>query len=85
MNFLAATEGPGQIEVEYSAINRAILIILENDLIYPEGIREDQITKFEDWLYTHDYMHTSPTLKDILRYSEVFCGFTFTTSPDAFK
>lgn len=82
MNFLASMEGPELIEVEYTPTNRIVLIILDNGFIYPEEIREDQISKFEDWIYTHEYMNTVPTWKDIQRYAETFCGFVFVRSPE---
>ena len=79
---IEAIEGPGQVQVEYSHTERTVLIILDNGWQYPDDITEAQVEKFEDWIYTHEYMNTQPTAKDIWRYAEVFCGFRWAKSPD---
>ncbi len=84
LNFLAAIEGPDQIRIDYLHTERIVLIIMENGWTYPENITPEQIQKFEDWCYVHDYMDTQPTGKDIWNYAEIFCGFTWATSKDEF-
>lgn len=78
---IEAIEGPGSVQVEYSHTERLILTILMNGWEYPKDITPAQIQKFEDWVEVHEYMNTQPTSKDIWRYAEVFCGFTWATSP----
>jgi hypothetical protein len=82
---IEAVEGPGSVWVEYSIIERIVLIILDNGWCYPDDITDAQVTKFEDWCYVHAYMNTMPTYKDIWRYPEIFCGFTWATSPDEYR
>jgi hypothetical protein len=79
---IEAIEGPGQVEIEYSVIERIILIILDNGWCYPDNITDAQVEKFEDWCYVHDFMTTMPSYKDIWRYAEIFCGFRWAKSPD---
>lgn len=79
---IEAIEGPGQVYQEYSHIERIVIIILDNGWCYPDDITDAQIKKFEDWCYVHEYMNTQPNYRDIWRYAEVFCGFTWAKSPD---
>ena len=77
---MEAIEGPGSVIVEYSHTERILLTILSYNWRYPDSITPAQIQKFEDWCDVHEYMNTQPTGKDIWRYAEVFCGFTWSTS-----
>jgi len=79
---IEAIEGRGQVYQEYSHIERIVIIILDNGWCYPDDITPAQVEKFEDWCYVHEYMNTQPNYKDIWRYAEVFCGFTWAKSPD---
>lgn len=74
---IEAIEGPGSVSVEYSPTERILLIILGNGWRYPDDITPAQVQKFEDWCYVHDHQNTTPTGKDIWRYAEVFCGFSW--------
>jgi len=85
LRYIEAIEGPGQVEIEYSVIERIIIIILDNGWSYPDDITDAQVEKFEDWCYVHDYMTTMPSYKDIWRYAEVFCGFSWAKSPDEYR
>jgi hypothetical protein len=85
LNFLSAIEGPENVVIDYSIIERIIITILDNGLEYPDDITPAQIEKFEDYCYVHDYMGTKPTIKDIIRYSELFCGFSWKKSPDQYR
>lgn len=82
---IEAIEGPGHVYIEYSAIERIVIIVLDNGWMYPDDITDAQVVKFEDWCYVHDYMNTVPTATDIFRYAEVFCGFTWARSPDEYR
>ncbi|MDD5051093.1 MAG: hypothetical protein PHV93_05170 [Candidatus Pacebacteria bacterium] len=82
LGIIEAIEGPGSISIEYSHIERIIIIILDNGWVYPAEITAEQIEKFEDWCYVHEYMNTQPTAKDIWRYAETFCGFNWVKSPE---
>ena len=79
---IEAIEGLDQVEIEYSHAERTVIIILDNGWCYPDDITDAQVEKFEDWVYTHEYMNTQPTAKDIWRYADVFCGFKWAKSPD---
>lgn len=79
---IEAIEGPGSVYVEYSHTERTLMIILDNGWIYPDNITAEQIQKFEEWVYTHEYMDTQPSYQDIARYAEIFCGFKWVRSPD---
>jgi len=79
---IEAVEGPGSVSIEYSHIERIVMIVLDNGWCYPDNITNAQVEKFEDWCYVHEFMDTQPSGKDIWRYAEVFCGFTWARSPD---
>ena len=85
LGVIEAIEGPGHVSIEYSITERIILIILDNGWEYPKDITEAQVEKFEDWIYTHEYMNTPTSAKDIWRYAEVFCGFSWARSPDEYR
>ena len=85
LHMIEAIEGPGQVYIEYSHIERIVIIVLDNGWCYPDDITDAQVEKFEDWCYVHEYMDTQPNAKDIWRYAEVFCGFTWAKSPDEFR
>jgi len=85
LNTIATVEGPGQVFIEYSSIERIVIIILDNGWCYPDDITDAQVEKFEDWCYVHEYMNTHPSGKDISRYAEVFCDFTWAKSPDEYR
>lgn len=85
MNFLAIMGEPEQIKVDYLHIERIIMTILDNGWVYPEDIAPEQIAKFEDWCYVHEYMNTQPSGKDIWNYAEIFCGFKWVSSPDELR
>ena len=85
LGMMETIEGPGQVEIEYSHIERAVLMILDNGWCYPDDITDAQVEKFEDWLYVHEYMDTQPSYRDIWRYAEVFCGFKWAKSPDEIR
>lgn len=85
LNFLAAVEGPDQIRIDYLHTERIVITILDNGWIYPEGITEAQVQKFEDWCYVHEYMDTQPSAKDIMHYAEIFCDFTWERSPEELR
>ena len=78
---IEAIEGPNSVGIEYTRTERIVLTILGNNWRYPDNITPAQIEKFEDWVYVHEYMNTQPTSKDIWRYAEVFCGFSWTSTP----
>lgn len=82
---IEAIEGPGHVEIQYSHIERIVIIILDNGWCYPDDITDAQVAKFEDWCYVHEYMNTQPSSKDIWRYAEVFCGFKWAKSPDEIR
>lgn len=82
---IEAIEGPGSVAIEYSQIERIIMIILDNGWAYPDDITDAQREKFEEWCYVHEYMNTHPTSKDISRYAQVFCGFSWVRSPDELR
>ncbi len=84
LNFLAAIEGPDQIIIDYLRTERIVINILDAGWAYPEDIAPEQVEKFEDWCYVHEYMDTQPKRKDIWNYAEIFCGFTWEKSPDEF-
>jgi len=79
---MEAIEGPNSVEVVYPSSERIVLIILGQGWCYPDDITDAQIRKFEEWIYVHDHMGTMPTYKDIYRYAQDFCGFTWSKSPD---
>lgn len=85
LNFLATMEGPDQIRIDYLRTERIVITILDNGWMYPEDITEPQVQKFEDWVYVHEYMDTSPRAKDIWNYAKVFCGFEWVRPPDEFR
>ena len=85
MNFLCAVEGQENVRVDYLHTERIVITILDNGWEYPDDITEPQIEKFEDWCYTHEYMGTQPSAKDIWRYAEVFCGFRWVKSPEELR
>ena len=78
---IEAIEGLNSVGIEYTRTERIVLTILGNNWRYPDDITPAQIEKFEDWVYVHEYMNTQPTSKDIWRYAEVFCGFSWTSTP----
>jgi hypothetical protein len=79
---IEAIEGPGSVQIEFSIIERIVSIILDQGWMYPPDITAAQIEKFEDWCYAHEYMNTMPTYRDIYRYPQVFCGFTWMKDPN---
>jgi len=81
VNMIAALEGPDQVVVDYIRESRIMIIILDNGFIFPDAITPEQIGKFQDWCYTHEYLQTMPTVRDIWRYAQVFCDFTWVRSP----
>jgi len=83
-NFLAAIEGPEQIITGHSHIERIVFNILEAGFQYPPDITPEQVQKFEEWCYVHEYMDTQPRRKDIQHYAETFCGFSWLKSPNEF-
>ena len=85
LHSLAAWEGEDQVEIEYLSCSRIIIIILDNGWCYPDDIRMDQVRKFEDWCYVHEYMGTVPSGKEIWRYAEMFCDFRWATSEDEYR
>lgn len=85
LHSLAAWEGEEQVEIEYMSCSRIIITILDNGWCYPDDIRWDQVRKFEDWCYVHEYMGTVPSGKEIWRYAEMFCGFRWATSLDEYR
>jgi hypothetical protein len=78
---IEAIEGPGSVSIEYSHTERIVCTILMNGWQYPDDITPAQVQKFEDWVYTHEYMNTQPSTKAIWNYAEVFCGFRWAKSP----
>jgi len=85
LHSLAAWEGEEQVEIEYLPSSRIIITILDNGWCYPDDIRMDQVRKFEDWVYVHEYMGTVPSGKEIWRYAELFCDFRWATSEDEYR
>jgi len=85
LNFLSSMEGDDQIVIDYLSTERIIIIILDNGWVYPEDITEAQIQKFEDWCYVHEYMGTHPSGKEIMRYAQMHCGFTWLRSGDEIR
>ena len=85
LHSLAAWEGEEQVEIEYLSCSRIIITILDNGWCYPDDIRMDQVRKFEDWCYVHEYMGTVPGGKEIWRYAEMFCDFRWATSEDEYR
>jgi len=85
VNMIAALEGPEQVEVDYIRESRIMMIILNNGFIFPDDITLEQVEKFQDWCYTHEYLETMPDVRDIQRYAEVFCDFTWIRSPIEWK
>lgn len=85
LQFLSSWEGDDQVQIEYSIAERIILIILDNGWCYPEGIRIDQVQKFEDWIYVQEYMAAVPTGREIWRYAELFCDFRWATSEGEYR
>ena len=85
LNFLSMMEGEENVVIDYLPTERIIIIILDNNWVYPDDITIWQIRKFEDWCYVHEYMNTYPSGKDIFNYAQQFCGFTWYKSPDAIR
>jgi len=85
LHSLAAWEGEEQVEIEYLSSSRIIITILDHGWCYPDDIRWDQVRKFEDWVYVHEYMGTVPSGKEIWRYAEMFCDFRWATSEDEYR
>jgi len=83
LNLLTDIEGPGSVVYEFSHTERAFMTILQNGWEYPKGITQAQIAKFEEWISVHEYMNTQPTGRDIMRYAETWCGFSWAKSPEA--
>lgn len=81
LNFLAAVEGPENVLINYLPTERIVMIILDNGWVYPDDITPEQVEKFEDWCYAHEYLQTMPTVRDIWRYAQIFCDFTWVKSP----
>lgn len=79
---LLAVEGAESLVIQYSMIERIVIIILDNGWCYPDDITETQIDKFEEWCYVHEYMQTCPSAKEIWQFTEIFCGFTWASSED---
>lgn len=84
LSSLATWESPDQVEIEYLPTSRIVITILMNGWSYPEDATDAQVQKFEDWVYVHEYMGTVPTGKEIQRYAEVFCGFSWAKSEDEY-
>lgn len=82
---LAAWEGEEQVEIEYLPTSRIVITIFFHGWCYPEDVTDDQVKKFEDWCYVHEYLGTVPTGKEIWHYAEVFCGFTWAKSEDEYR
>lgn len=82
---LAAWEGEDQVEIEYLPTSRIIITIFLHGWCYPEDVTDDQVQKFEDWCYVHEYMGTVPTGKEIWNYAEVFCDFKWAKSEDTYR
>jgi len=85
LHSLAAWEGEEQVEIEYLSCSRIVITILDHGWCYPDDIRMDQVRKFEDWCYVHEYMGTVPSGKEIWRYADLFCDFRWATSPDEYR
>lgn len=85
LGMLAAWEGEDQVEIEYLPASRIVITILMNGWCYPDDVTDDQVKKFEDWVYVHEYMNTVPSGKEIWNYAEIFCGFTWAESEDEYK
>lgn len=85
LHSLAAWEGEELVEIEYLPSSRILITILDHGWCYPDDIRMDQVRKFEDWVYVHEYMGTVPSGKEIWRYADVYCGFKWATSEDEFR
>jgi len=85
LGMLAAWEGEDQVEIEYLPASRIIITILKNGWCYPDDITDDQVKKFEDWVYVHEYMNTTPSGREIRNYAEIFCDFTWAESEDEYK
>jgi len=81
---MAAWEGPGQVEFEYLPTSRIVITILMNGWCYPDDVTDAQVQKFEDWVGVHEYMGSIPTGKEIQRYAEVFCEFSWAKSEDEY-
>ncbi len=82
LGILDTFTGPGNVEYEYSHAERTVITILLHGWEYPDNITEAQVTKFEDWVHLHERMGTQPSARDIYRYAETFCGFTWKNSPE---
>jgi len=85
LHSLAAWEGEEQVEIEYLPSSRILITIMYNGWVYPDDIRMDQVRKFEDWVYVHEYMRTVPSGKEIWYYAEKFCGFRWAKSEDEYR
>lgn len=85
LHSLAAWEGDDQVEIEYLPTSRIVITILKRGWCYPEDVTDAQVQKFEDWVYVHEYMGTVPTGKEIQRYAEVFCEFSWAKSEDDYR
>ena len=81
---LAAWEDPEQVEIEYLPTSRIVITILMNGWCYPDDVTDAQVQKFEDWVGVHEYMGSVPTGKEIRRYAEVFCEFSWAKSEDEY-
>jgi len=75
-------EGVDSIKVEYSQTERIVIMILDNGWCYPDDITDAQVQKFEDWCAVEEYMNIHPSAKEVWRYAEQFCGFTWAKSID---
>jgi len=85
LGMLAAWEGEDQVEIEYLPTSRIVITILMNGWAYPDDITDQQVKKFEDWVYVHEYMGSVPSGKEIWNYAETFCNFTWIKSEDEYK
>lgn len=85
LHSLAAWEGEEQVRIEYLPSSRILITILYNGWCYPDDIRMDQVRKFEDWVYVHEYMRTVPSGKEIWHYAEKFCDFRWAKSEDEYR
>jgi len=85
LHSLAAWEGEEQVEIEYLPSSRILITIMYNGWVYPDDIRMDQVRKFEDWVYVHEYMRTVPSGKEIWHYAEKFCDFRWAKSEDEYR
>lgn len=83
LHSISMIEEEGLVDIQYHAAITITETLLDHGYSFPKTITEDQIYKFGYWCLDQEEVGQQPTLREILHFADINCGFEFTTTPGA--